>query len=459
MGGFSAVLGNPPFLGGQKLTGTYGNQFRDFIVQTIANDTKGSADLCSYFFLVCFESIRNDGRAGLVATNTIAQGATREIGLAQIISKGGVISAALVDVPWSGDAAVMVNLVTIKNGMHKNNAILNGINVEAINEYLRLPGDVIGDPYRLQNNSQLAFQGSTVVGDGFVLENNLAADFIQSDFKNGDVVFRYITGKDVNSHPQSLASRHIINFFDWPKDKAKEYTDPWDLIENKVKPFRQRKPPKNSTAKGRFEKYWIYGSTAKRLYELIKNVDYVLLMARVSKTVKPVRVDANQVFSDACVVFRKSDDFFLGTLTSDLHYVWVAKYASSMKGDTRYTPKDVFETFPMPDHSQSVEQACLELNDFRTNFMNKNNEGLTKTYNRVHNPEDIDPGIEQLRRLHTVLDLTVRDAYGWQEIELGHGFHDTKQGTRWTISPEAQRQVLDRLLALNHERYRLENGG
>ena len=182
-------------------------------------------------------------------------------------------------------------------------------------------------------------------------------------------------------------------------------------------------------------------------------------MARVSKTVKPVRVDANQVFSDACVVFRKSDDFFLGTLTSDLHYVWVAKYASSMKGDTRYTPKDVFETFPMPDHSQSVEQACLELNDFRTNFMNKNNEGLTKTYNRVHNPEDIDPGIEQLRRIHTVLDLTVRDAYGWQDIELGHGFHDTKQGTRWTISPEAQRQVLDRLLALNHERYELENGG
>ena len=60
---------------------------------------------------------------------------------------------------------------------------------------------------------------------------------------------------------------------------------------------------------------------------------------------------------------------------------------------------------------------------------------------------------------HENVYIAVRDAYGWQDIELGHGFHDTKQGARWTISPEAQRQVLDRLLALNHERYELENGG
>jgi hypothetical protein len=125
----------------------------------------------------------------------------------------------------------------------------------------------------------------------------------------------------------------------------------------------------------------------------------------------------------------------------------------------RYTPRDVFETYPRPQFCKKVERVGFELNAHRAALMVANDEGMTKTYNRFHNPEENDPRIEKLRQLHTALDIAVRDAYGWQDIDLGHGFHDTKQGTRWTISPEAQRQVLDRLLALNHERYELENGG
>jgi len=44
-------------------------------------------------------------------------------------------------------------------------------------------------------------------------------------------------------------------------------------------------------------------------------------------------------------------------------------------------------------------------------------------------------------------------AYGWQDLDLEHGFHKTKQGDRFTISENARREVLDRLLALNHQRY------
>ncbi len=51
------------------------------------------------------------------------------------------------------------------------------------------------------------------------------------------------------------------------------------------------------------------------------------------------------------------------------------------------------------------------------------------------------------------MDEAVADAYGWGDLDLGHGFHETKQGVRFTISEEARREVLDRLLLLNHERY------
>ena len=80
-------------------------------------------------------------------------------------------------------------------------------------------------------------------------------------------------------------------------------------------------------------------------------------------------------------------------------------------------------------------------------------EGLTKTYNRVHDPDEHADDIARLRELHVELDYAVRDAYGWTDLDLGHGFHETKFGTRFTFAPGPRQEVLDRLLELNHERY------
>lgn len=65
--------------------------------------------------------------------------------------------------------------------------------------------------------------------------------------------------------------------------------------------------------------------------------------------------------------------------------------------------------------------------------------------------------LEQLRRLHVELDLAVRDAYGWQDLDLGHAFHEVEtlpenDRTRYTLSPEARKELLRRLLQENHAR-------
>ena len=55
------------------------------------------------------------------------------------------------------------------------------------------------------------------------------------------------------------------------------------------------------------------------------------------------------------------------------------------------------------------------------------------------------------------LDLAVRDAYGWSDLGLEHGFHGVRgQGVRFTLSPEAADEVLERLLELNKDRYGVE---
>ncbi len=89
----------------------------------------------------------------------------------------------------------------------------------------------------------------------------------------------------------------------------------------------------------------------------------------------------------------------------------------------------------------------------RHQIMLTRQEGLTKTYNRFHNPDESAADIQRLRDLHVEMDRAVAAAYGWSDLDLGHGFHETKQGLRFTISEPARREVLARLLRLNHERY------
>jgi hypothetical protein len=85
------------------------------------------------------------------------------------------------------------------------------------------------------------------------------------------------------------------------------------------------------------------------------------------------------------------------------------------------------------------------------------NEGLTATYNRVHEVTDTTPGIVRLRELHVALDVAVRDAYGWSDLELAHGFYPVRgQGIRYTFAPAPAEEILERLLELNKVRYEEE---
>lgn len=129
-----------------------------------------------------------------------------------------------------------------------------------------------------------------------------------------------------------------------------------------------------------------------------------------------------------------------------------------MKTDLRYTPSDVFETFAMPELTQELRDLGDRLDTYRRDVMLSRDSGLTKTYNLVFDPECNDPDIQELRAIHRAIDEATIRAYGWEErIEavggLDHGFHPVGRETRYTIGPAAQREVLDSLLELNHERY------
>ena len=204
--------------------------------------------------------------------------------------------------------------------------------------------------------------------------------------------------------------------------------------------------------------YWIYAEKRPRLYRTIESLNRILAISEVGKTVQPIFVSTGQVLAHTIIVFAYDDSFHFGVLSSGFHYRWAVRYASSMRTDTRYTPSDAFETFPQPPYGDSVESQGKALDEFRSRLMVDRELGLTSVYNFVHDPDvRADEDIRQMRALHVELDVAVRDAYGWSDLDLQHGFHQVRgQGLRFTFSPSAADEVLDRLLELNKQRYEAE---
>jgi hypothetical protein len=112
-GRFDVILGNPPFMGGLRISGVAGEAYRRWLEAALA-PFGGTADLCAAFFRRAFALLRPGGRLGMIATNTIGQGDTRESGLKVILAQGGRIAFARRFVRWPGQASVEVNLVVIE---------------------------------------------------------------------------------------------------------------------------------------------------------------------------------------------------------------------------------------------------------------------------------------------------------------------------------------------------------
>ncbi|MGW2858064.1 type IIL restriction-modification enzyme MmeI, partial [Streptomyces sp. NPDC001215] len=174
----------------------------------------------------------------------------------------------------------------------------------------------------------------------------------------------------------------------------------------------------------------------------------------VSKTAMPSSVPTGQVFSHMLGVFTEGYAG-LALLSSSIHYLWASAWGSSLKGDLRYTPSDVYETFPQPDSSAMKNLTDLGrfLSETRSAAMLDLDLGLTKLYSKFHDPTAREREVIELRNVHAQVDQAVASAYGWEGLDLEYVFQKTKSGSRRTFNKSAQAEILDLLLELNQERH------
>ncbi len=276
---------------------------------------------------------------------------------------------------------------------------------------------------------------------------------LERDPRNRDVLFPYLSGEDLNSRPDQSPSRWVINFHDWPLEKAETYPACMAIVRERVKPERDRLSSGDASAKDRAARWWQFSRPTIKLYEITGKMSRVLFHPFTSKYLCFAFAPTGIVYAGPHVVVTLSDYADFAYLQSCAHEAWALQYSSTMKRDLRYAPSDCFETFPFPLDISDLDDIGERYYAHRQGIMLSRQEGLTKTYNRFHNRSESAEDIERLRELHVEMDRAVAEAYGWGDLDLGHGFHETKQGVRFTISEEARREVLDRLLLLNHERY------
>lgn len=456
-GGFDAVIGNPPFYGGQKLTGTMGTNIRDWFVNALAGGRKGSADLVAYFFLRAHTLLTNRGSLGLLATKSIAQGPTREVGLSRLADSGFSITQAVRSRTWpvtGADLEYAAVWGTRSSISSETPRILEEAgeirHVMHISTLLEAGDSPSRDPQKLAENAKIAFQGCITLGLGFVLTPTEASDLTKSDSRNSEVVFPYLDGDDLNSRVDASTARWVIDFTGLTETQAEAYDLPFRRVLAKVKPERDTNP-----RKARRERWWLFAEQALGLRKAVGHLDEMLAIARVSKSLMPVRVQSGFTPSEQVVVFATDSFAEQAVLSSSIHQVWAIKFGGGLRKDPRYSHSKAFLTFPRPSSSDMLEESGRSLDSERREIMLRRNLGLTQLYNLVNDPgiaDAADPDVSRLREIHVQLDRAVMAAYGWADVPLDHGFHTYRQMERWTVSPTARVEILDRLLEENHRR-------
>ncbi len=462
--GFDAIVGNPPFLGGPQLSTSFGGPELQHWLKGRHPGSKGHADLCVYFFRAAFLLLRRSGVMGLVATNSICEGANRKSGLAQLLSLGGRIIWAMRATRWPGSASVVVSQVVIERSASSRPACLDGQVVSNINSHLR-PRQEVLDPVSLGDSSIVGFMGSGLGSSGFIMSPEEFEELAPSD-RELEVIWPYAGAEDLNDSPCVQTARWAINFGRRTLEEASSYKRLISIVEERVRPARMRGKDHGPGRHGK-KYWWQFTLRADPLYEAIRHLDRCLVAGitttHLTFSLQPIR----QVFPHTVVVVASNSWASFAMLQSSVHGLWARELSSAMGTNLRYTVRECLDNFPFVAEDGASAELCRvgrEYYELRAALMVETDLGLTKTYNCFHDPDENDPKIVRLRELHAAMDHAVLNAYGWTDIptdceflldyedEDDDGSSRRKKPWRYRWPDAVRDEVLARLLELNAKR-------
>ena len=460
-GGFNAMVGNPPFMGGRKISSSAGISYLTFLT-TVRDNINGIADLVCHFFRRSFDLLMENGALGLLATKSISEVDSRRGGLGAIASEGGTIFCAVVNQPWPGKAAVVVSSVHVSKGFFAKKT-LNGKAVDLIPPSLQEEPIEEIEPKNLSIYSGKGRSGSKIMGDGFKLTLSEAKEIVFLEPKIRPHIKELLGGTDITTIPDQKPSRMVIDPGQINESELKNFPIVYNRLKEMVFPTRNKS---NDVAKKKY--WWRFAGSSAALYKEIENLNCCIVCSRVTKHIMFQMVPTKStwgplVFDESVVAFAFDDFFHFGCLHSTHHCLWVTKWGSKMGTTQRYTPTEVFETFPFPpnEECEDIKTSSMIIKRYRDKIMQDRGEGLTGIYNLIHNQNVTDLDIVKMRDLQVAIDIAVQNAYGWGDLNLDHGFYNVpylpmNDCKRFTFSDDMRIKILHRLSDLNQKQFKEE---
>ena len=424
-----AIIGNPPYLGSRYIAQELGYDYAKRVQERFPAVPK-MADFCTHWFRLAHDALPENGRGGLVGTNTVRQNESRESSLDHILCHGGTITDAVATQVWSGDAAVHVSIVNWIKGIHSGKKTLTtqlGDRVSdpwKIEQVEQIRGSLattidLTNAFRLEANksSKKVFVGQYPFHEGFLLAPEEAAEWLKEDPKLAGCLRPYMIGRDLveNGKP----SRWIIDFGQNDVFHAMSFPKAFERVKATVMPdvLAHAEDEKQKTGKATTrwtrvaERWWQFRDYQPGTINAVRSVSRYIACSRVTKRPIFEFIDNHINPDNALVVFPLSDDYSFGIIQSLIHFEWFKARCSSLKGDFRYTSDTVFDSFPWPQaptrsQMEAVATEAVALRQLRREVMTKMNWSLRDLYRTLEQH-----GSNPIRDAQARLDAAVRAAY------------------------------------------------
>lgn len=457
------IVGNPPYMGNKRMREAFGDGYVEAL-RAAYPSVPESADYVMYWWQRAAQEVASGRtlRAGLITTRSIADVQNRAL-LNSAEKDGAAVIWAIPDHPWvdeAGAADVWVAMTVIAKPtgtatrieVDGNGNVIRESYGERLNSDLSLKVNIpaaVDQP--LLANAGLSGRGVTLVGSGFILEEEEATAIVQSNPKAAEVLRRYWRGSDITRRPRRV---WVIDFGMREEAEAREYPVLFDLVRTRVYPERR------SNNRASYRKYWWrFGEPRGTFRQALHGLSRYIATTYVAKHRLFRFVDGDITPDGGLIAIGMDEAWVLGVLSSSIHSTWsVAAGGTQGVGHTpRYNNSLCFEPFPMPDPAADVRRAVSEVaetieahRDRALARMEKVT--LTEVYNVVEKLSrsiPLDEGERVIHEetacgvlldLHDELDRLVAHSYGWP----------------W---PLEEREVLSRLIALHDSRKAEESSG
>lgn len=476
------IVGNPPFIGDKKMNRELGEGYTSSVRELYKGRVFGGADFVCFWFYKAYEYLKDNRlkRVGLVSTNSIRSGRSREV--LKKICDSYCIYNAWSDKEWVNEgASVRVSMVCFSKEPMPSH--LNGSKVQKI--YPNLEGKIDNSSIdftrakKLKENKKTCFVGVIFNGE-FEVSGEFARECLLDPVNvngkpNTDVIRPTLNGDNFNG---SRPEKWVVDFgVEMDKAEASFYEKPFRYVLENVKPYRQRKNDdgefevKDSSCR---EKWWRHARPRPAMRKAMQGLDHYIATPMVSSYRTFSFLDSSVLPDQKLVTYARDDFGFLGILHSKMHYLWTLRMCSwiGAGNDITYSNQAVFETFPFPSgmepnvelsefednlKAQKIIVAAKRLNELRESWLNpagsikripevvdgypdrivpvdKASEGILKKRTLANLYSDMPTW---LRETHKELDDAVAGAYGWL-TDLGDD------------------EILEKLFVLNQERAKKE---